>query len=279
MSSSSTRIFFESTPNRVLVAVIVVLFVVTIITLVLASLAFHDEQNKGGTATFSQLQFDNGEVKESLQMLPDATFLVGQFTTQQRVGLSNSAEMAEIVGPVERVATDPNAFGPKDDGTIVFDTDLQALFTVSAQVWKALLMDISSSSLDVTNNQNGTVTCDLPASGVTAGSYTAPTVSINKYGIITSATNNSGIVVSVSGTAGQIDSTGGAMPVISLDPGLLTAIESWQSIAPTATPVPTTNQFLVFGSTRLAWRNVGTQPVSVSVAPTQPATEQIFSPT
>ena len=66
---------------------------------------------------------------------------------------------------------------------------------------------VTSSSLTVSNSpivSDGNITINLPVSGVVAGAYTAPTVTVDKYGIITSIANtvSTGTVTSVAVSPG-----------------------------------------------------------------------------
>ena len=74
-----------------------------------------------------------------------------------------------------------------------------------------------SANISVTNG-SGIVNpiFDLTTTGITAGSYSIPTITVDVYGRINTITSGSAVVASVSGTATQIASTGGVNPVLSL---------------------------------------------------------------
>ncbi len=74
---------------------------------------------------------------------------------------------------------------------------------------------------------------------------------------------NAGGVASVTGTIGQIDCTGGNNPIISMDPTLFAAIQTWDALQPLTTPV--NGQILQYQSSisRLAWISLGT-PFTIS---------------
>ncbi len=213
-------------PTSLTIAFIVVTVVLTIgviAALTVGSLAFTRNNNNNSTkgqTSFGDVTMKNTTITGSLLLNPNVLLQLGAFTTRQRLDLD------------------------LENGTVVYDTDFQALYIFSRNAWIPLLDSLSSSSLSLTNQENGNIIVDLAPTGVIAGTYVAPNLTIDALGRIQSATSNSGVVVSVSGTAGQINSTGGVNPVISLNNTLLASIQSWQNIAPTGTP--TNNQFLVY---------------------------------
>jgi hypothetical protein len=88
----------------------------------------------------------------------------------------------------------------------------------------------------------GNVTVSTPASGVTAGSYTNASFTVNSKGVITAASSGPTPLTSLTGTA-PINVTGGGSPVISINPASTTgsgAVQLYNNTNSTSTSLALT---------------------------------------
>lgn len=94
------------------------------------------------------------------------------------------------------------------------------------------------------------------------GNFTWPSITVDSQGRVIESTENTSPVLSVAGTSGQINATGGINTVLSLDPTLLSSIQTWEALQPVGDPLD--RQFLQFRGLNLTWQTIGTQAFPIS---------------
>jgi len=173
----------------------------------------------------------NGLLKITTAGAVGATSIVGttnQTTVTNGDGVSGSPTIGladNVVLPGTASATLPiggtgDRPGSPVNGMVRYNTSTVGFEGYSAGAWGPIGGGGTVSSITAgTGLSGGTITTSgtiaINATGVTAGTYTYPTLAINAQGQVTSAANGTAPITSVSGTAGAITATGS--PAVTLN--------------------------------------------------------------
>jgi hypothetical protein len=178
----------------------------------------------------------NGLLRITTGGIVSATSIVGttdQTTVTNGDGVSGSPTVGLASNPVlPGTASATLPIGATSDrpvspvnGMVRYNSTTAGFEGYTGGVWGPIGGGGTVSSISAGTGLNGgtittTGTISIASTGVTAGSYTNPTLAINAQGQVTSAANGTAPVTSVSGTAGAITATGFPAVTLNLDNAL-----------------------------------------------------------
>jgi hypothetical protein len=240
------------------------------------------------------IQSDSIFKMEANMMMFDKTLQLGSFTTTQRLALSPSdgtlvydntiGSMAVYqtgswllltnatgVQTLQVVANQLVLTGPSTTPTIGLSTTSitpgvfiapTVTFDSFGRATSAVSHPNTVTNLTILTNQLvNTGTATAPILGLaninnSDGDFTWASFTADTQGRITNIIENPVPVLSVLGTTNQINVTSGSNPIVSLNAGLLSSIQFWQTLEPSG--IPSQLQFLQYQGTSLEWTSVGT---------------------
>ena len=136
------------------------------------------------------------------------------------VGLASNPVLPGVASATLPIGGTGDRPGSPVNGMVRYNTSTVGFEGYSAGAWGPIGGGGTVSSITAgTGLSGGTITTSgtiaINATGVTAGTYTYPTLSINAQGQVTSAANGTAPITSITGTAGAITATGS--PAVTLN--------------------------------------------------------------